>query len=327
MSSASRRPAPCHLRHAWPLLGLIVLAPVAMAGDPVGVDGTLAAVQSNWPQAEFSIDVTGVNDDAVVTDHPLQVEYEAASKGYLTYLRVSSHGDILARSVGSEQASGTLPLAIEPPLGHERTIFLFSDRPIASLLGASASGSALGSDREHAVALLNQITALQSQGVRVATRRIDYLVQAPPGQTQYTTRGIIRAIAATTGPAGRWLPAPRFPTRIEFAFDSDRLTKASQRDLDVFGEAMIETMKDRRVTLEGHTDAIGTDRYNMGLSIRRADAARRYLLESFGLPPGELEVRGMGKADPIAPNNTPIGRSKNRRVDFIFEKIADPDQP
>lgn len=321
--SHSHRRTTRHLAHALPLLGLIVLASRAMAGDPLGVNETLAALHGNWPQAEFSIDVTGISDDAAVTDHSLQVEYEAASKGYLAYVRVSSHGDILATAVpAADSSTGTLPFAVEPPLGHERAIFLFSDRPLAPLLGATDSGTSLGSDRWHAASLVRRITRLESRGLRVATRRMDYLVEAPPGQTQYTTRGIIRAIAASSSPEGSSQPPPRFPTRIEFEFNSDRLTQASQRDLDVFGEAIIETLPQRRVKLEGHTDAIGADWYNMKLSMRRADAARRYLLESFGLPPQEVEAMGKGKADPIAPNSTPAGRSQNRRVDFIFEDAA-----
>jgi outer membrane protein OmpA-like peptidoglycan-associated protein len=305
------------------LFGILALTSIALAGDPLGVNASLTGIQGNWPQAQFSIDVIGLNDNSALINHSLRVEYEAASKGYLTYLRVSSHGEIMAQSLTPAAGTGgTLPLSIEPPLGHERTLFLFSDRPLTPLLGTDTPGAPLGADRTHADSLVSRITQLQSQGLKLAARHVDYLVEAPAGQTQYTTRSVVRTIAASESPAGRSQPAPRLPTRIEFEFDSDRLTEASMRDLDVFGEAMVESLKDRKVTLEGHTDAVGTDRYNLGLSVRRAAAARRYLVQSFGLRPVQLEATGRGKADPIATNDTEAGRSQNRRVDFIFGDAA-----
>jgi outer membrane protein OmpA-like peptidoglycan-associated protein len=323
MSNFSRRATLSNFTRGLPLVGLLALASSALAGDPLGVNAALKNIQANWPQAQFSIDVIGLTDNSALTDRSLQVEYEAASEGYLTYLRVSSHGEILAGSdAHAAETSGSLSLVIQPPLGHERAIFLFSDRPLIPLLDTGKPEAALGADRTHADSLVRQITQLQSQGLKLAARQVDYLVEAPAGQTQYTTRSVVRAIAASESSAGRSQPAPRFPTRIEFDFDSDRLTQASMRDLDVFGEAMVESLKDRKVTLEGHTDGIGTDRYNMNLSMRRSASALRYLVESFGLPAEQLKATGRGKADPIATNDTEAGRTQNRRVDFIFEKRA-----
>jgi len=284
------------------------------------VHEALSGIKSNWPQAQFSLDVTGLKDKAAVTEHSLQVEYEAAAKGYLTYLRVSSHGDMLARAVatGTGEESGTLSLAVEPPLGEEQAIFLFSDRPLTSLLGVRTTDISLGADREHARSLVRKIRQLQAQGVMLAARSIDYRVEAPAGQTQYTTRSVIRMVEAAAQAPSPAQAAPRFPTRIEFEFGSDRLTAASKRDLDVFGDAMLESLRDREVTLEGHTDAIGSDQYNLDLSVRRAETARRYLIESFGVSPRQVQATGKGKADPVASNDSETGRSQNRRVDFIF---------
>jgi hypothetical protein len=93
MSSTSPRTSLRSHLCAYSLVGLLALtSSLGLAGDPLGVNAALTGIQGNWPQAQFSIDVVGLNDNAAVIDHSLQVDYEAASKGYLTYLRVSSHG-------------------------------------------------------------------------------------------------------------------------------------------------------------------------------------------------------------------------------------------
>jgi outer membrane protein OmpA-like peptidoglycan-associated protein len=70
------------------------------------------------------------------------------------------------------------------------------------------------------------------------------------------------------------------------------------------------------VSVEGHTDAIGSDEYNMKLSQRRADAVRDYLT-SNGINQSNVQSVGMGKANPVASNDTAAGRSQNRRVEMV----------
>ncbi|MDP9169354.1 MAG: OmpA family protein, partial [Acidobacteriota bacterium] len=71
-----------------------------------------------------------------------------------------------------------------------------------------------------------------------------------------------------------------------------------------------------RVSVEGHTDAIGTDEYNMKLSQKRADAVRDYLT-SNQINPANVQSVGMGKANPVASNDTAAGRQENRRVEMV----------
>ena len=71
-----------------------------------------------------------------------------------------------------------------------------------------------------------------------------------------------------------------------------------------------------RVRIEGHTDSTGTDGYNMGLSIRRAEAVQHYLV-SKGIAVNRLEIAGFGERVPLASNATREGRAMNRRVEFI----------
>lgn len=67
--------------------------------------------------------------------------------------------------------------------------------------------------------------------------------------------------------------------------------------------------------IEGHTDSIGSDEYNMTLSQRRADAVSAYLIEQ-GVPSSQIVARGYGETRPKASNDTPEGRQLNRRVEI-----------
>ena len=74
------------------------------------------------------------------------------------------------------------------------------------------------------------------------------------------------------------------------------------------------------VTIVGHTDSIGSNKYNFGLSERRAESAKKRLLE-LGLSPKRiLGIEGRGEEEPIATNETKEGRAQNRRVEFILKE-------
>ena len=78
------------------------------------------------------------------------------------------------------------------------------------------------------------------------------------------------------------------------------------------------------IEITGHTDSIGSDAYNAALGQRRADAVRDWLITNTALTADVVTARGVGEADPIAPNRTeagadnPAGRALNRRVEFVI---------
>lgn len=101
---------------------------------------------------------------------------------------------------------------------------------------------------------------------------------------------------------------------VDFEFNSTQLTAPAQQTLDEVAAALL-TQPELNVEVQGHTDSIGTDAYNLGLSQRRADAVRAYLI-SKGLSSSVLTAKGYGKSKPIASNATAEGRAQNRRVAF-----------
>ena len=80
-------------------------------------------------------------------------------------------------------------------------------------------------------------------------------------------------------------------------------------------------LKDKRILLEGHTDSVGTNEYNMELSQRRAQAVVNQLTKQFKIRPKRLTALGFGEIYPVASNLTEKGKSKNRRVSlFIYNQ-------
>ncbi len=95
----------------------------------------------------------------------------------------------------------------------------------------------------------------------------------------------------------------------------------SFQQLDAAGKAFQKAMEMGKVNkwvieITGHTDNVGTPDANTRLSKERAESVRDYLLKTYGLPQNLLIAKGMGATQPIASNDTPDGREKNRRVVF-----------
>ncbi|MFQ5707014.1 MAG: OmpA family protein [bacterium] len=72
------------------------------------------------------------------------------------------------------------------------------------------------------------------------------------------------------------------------------------------------------ITIEGHTDSIGDERYNENLSYERALAVKQYLLANMGLEESRITAVGYGESKPIASNETKAGRARNRRIDIVL---------
>lgn len=99
-----------------------------------------------------------------------------------------------------------------------------------------------------------------------------------------------------------------------FAFDSAQLTPNAESVLDQVSTrltgANLVTVK-----VAGHTDSVGSDAYNQGLSERRARSVADYLA-SHGVPADKLSTEGHGESQPVADNATDAGRAQNRRVEL-----------
>ena len=101
---------------------------------------------------------------------------------------------------------------------------------------------------------------------------------------------------------------------LKFEFDKAELS-VKDRELLSRIAGILMTSHDYTISVNGHTDDVGSDAYNQRLSQRRAEAVRDYLVKS-GLPPEILSVEGHGKALPLVAGTSEAARAKNRRVEL-----------
>jgi outer membrane protein OmpA-like peptidoglycan-associated protein len=133
------------------------------------------------------------------------------------------------------------------------------------------------------------------------------------GQLNLTPEEIIQGLAER-----RALGRPTIRITVLFAPNSAAISPRATRNLNSLGTALQSPdLSPYPFQIEGYTDGIGSDQYNLGLSDRRAKSVKQYLLKNFRIPSERLTTVGRGKSDPIADNDTPEGREKNRRVEIV----------
>jgi outer membrane protein OmpA-like peptidoglycan-associated protein len=108
-----------------------------------------------------------------------------------------------------------------------------------------------------------------------------------------------------------------------FEFDRADLTRDARRTVGDIAVVVLRSARGRQVSIEGHTDSIGTQAYNQRLSGARAESVADALVGD-GVNRRRLRPRGFGKTRPVAPNtirgrDNPEGRARNRRVEVIIE--------
>ena len=103
---------------------------------------------------------------------------------------------------------------------------------------------------------------------------------------------------------------------VRFATNKSTLTSQAKANLDKL-VPVFNSYADTNIEIFGYTDSTGAADYNLSLSDKRAEAVKVYLI-SKGLSASRFKTIGKGIADPIANNDTPEGRTQNRRVEFAI---------
>jgi len=104
---------------------------------------------------------------------------------------------------------------------------------------------------------------------------------------------------------------------LTFALDQYALTGEGENYLSLVAEELRREGRDFFVSIEGHTDSIGSEGYNKRLSFQRAVSAATHLVLKNGLDPARMFVKGHGESKPVADNASDEGRIKNRRVELL----------
>lgn len=107
-----------------------------------------------------------------------------------------------------------------------------------------------------------------------------------------------------------------FSSAVLFGFDQSNLAGSAQNTLQDLIK-ILNKYPDTDLEIQGHTDNTGTDKYNQALSERRASTVANYLTAN-GVSLERVKTIGYGKSNPRYTNDTPEGRSQNRRVEFLI---------
>jgi outer membrane protein OmpA-like peptidoglycan-associated protein len=153
------------------------------------------------------------------------------------------------------------------------------------------------------------------------TRSIRLLDDAPAAPAKLTTVAAVslantKAISSTApiAPDDSKADASALSLPVRFAFDSADILPAARVQLDALAEGIKLLAPESIVTVEGHTDAVGSDAYNLELSRVRAHAVRDYLVRRHGIDAARLKAVAYGEGRPIE-GSDPYA-ALNRRVQF-----------
>jgi len=179
-----------------------------------------------------------------------------------------------------------------------------ASQPPAPKVATQAPPAAPFTDRELAEELVRQGVGVSKDAPSTPPRPGEEM----PTEIRQTPRGVVITFR-----------------NVLFAFDSSDLTPQARREIERMAYVLNHPQAaTRRVTLEGHTDAIGTEAYNLELSRRRAEAVAQELV-ARGVQRDRLATEGFGKQRPVAPNtlpegkDNPAGRALNRRVEAVVQ--------
>jgi len=104
---------------------------------------------------------------------------------------------------------------------------------------------------------------------------------------------------------------------VHFGFNKSDLSADAKAALDAFAKRVKDENKNVFIEIQGHTDSVGAEKYNLTLGQARAEAVMRYLNMQHGFPLHRMNAISYGEYKPIADNKTADGRAKNRRVTMV----------
>lgn len=132
-----------------------------------------------------------------------------------------------------------------------------------------------------------------------------------------------KAEAPKPAPAPAPRPAPRkqeavcIQLKVLFDFDDDKVKPEYRDDIKRVAD-FLDANPTFKGVVEGGTDAVGDDEYNMDLSARRAESVKKYLVDNFGIDADRLDTVGFGYYNPVSSNLTDEGRQENRRAVRVY---------
>lgn len=164
---------------------------------------------------------------------------------------------------------------------------------------AERARMAAAADVERAAIAKRQADAEAAKAAKAKAESDKLMKELASLKAQQTERGIVLTIGD-----------------VLFATGKADLSASAKKSVGTLAEFLQEN-PNRNVLIEGHTDSVGADDYNLALSQRRADSVKDDLLEN-AIYAGRITAVGYGKKFPVASNDTKAGKAQNRRVDVVI---------
>lgn len=165
--------------------------------------------------------------------------------------------------------------------------------------------------------ITERVDGVESQ-VEANQTRLDQQEKDIGEVSQTAQEALDRALAAGKLAEGKFLYETLLTDEnVRFDFNQADLTEPAMSELDTFAQRLSTDNANVFIEIQGHTDSTGAEDYNIDLGERRAQATRRYLNMSHGVPLHRMSVISYGESAPIADNGTREGRSLNRRIALV----------
>jgi outer membrane protein OmpA-like peptidoglycan-associated protein len=172
----------------------------------------------------------------------------------------------------------------------------------------------------HAAMSQERMDGIESQ-VEDNQSRLEEQEEAMGGISQTAQDALDRAIAAGILAEGKFLyETVLADDKVRFGFDQATISPEAAAALDDFVAELKSRDENVFIEIQGHTDSVGSEDYNLQLGYKRAESVRRYLSQNGGIALHRMSVISYGKSAPVADNATVEGRAMNRRVTLVVLK-------
>ena len=261
-------------------------------------------------------------------DKECPAEFQAAAKmrdeAYDIYLACRTQEGIAKANEAAAKANALCPKRAEAPKPVPAPAAP-APAPAAPTASISASPSAV--DQGKCASLTWSSTNADSASIDQGVGKVDPSGSkevCPGNTTKYTIEATGKGgtkTASTTVTVNPPPPPPKVVDRLSLHinFDTNKsdIRKADVPELEK-AIAFIKKYPGNKVSIEGHTDDRGSEKYNQALSERRAAAVKDYIVKKGGAEAGKIKSVGYGETKPIADNKTKKGQFENRRVEVLI---------
>jgi len=192
---------------------------------------------------------------------------------------------------------------------------------LALIVALSATGCATKKYvRQETGAVGTRVDEVQGQVEQAQTRLDTHEKQI--GETSKTAQEALqRAMEAGKLAEGKLLyETVLTDEKVKFGFDTSDLSPEAKAAIDEFAAQLKSQNQGVYIEIQGHTDSVGSEKYNEELGLLRAEAVRRYLSQQHQFPLHRINVISYGETAAVADNSSREGRSQNRRVALVVLK-------